>query len=176
MRCRVWECTSWLSPLGATGWTVAFPLLPKLGTVSQEKLEVYLDLLRAGRRCHLLRRLHTMSFSCRRRSPAGTTLAILGQILRAVIAAILSSRFCERTVRTSAGQGSPRREGLALGSESPLKAKDAARLFRPVGPDPGGTATLPTALGTTHAGEIKSRWLKAWGQGSVILRTARGVM
>ena len=156
MRCRVWECTSWLSPLGATGWTVVFPLLPKAGTVSQEKLEVYLDLQRLARRRRLLRRLHTMSFSCRRRSLAGTTLAIFEQILRAVTVVIQSSRFCGRTVRTSEGRASLRREGLALGSESPLKVKGAARLSRPVGADLEDTATLPTALGTTLAGEKRS--------------------
>ena len=156
MRCRVWECTSWLSPLGATGWTVVFPLLLKLGTVSQEKLEVYLDLLRAGRLCRLLRRLHTMSFSCRRRSPAGTTLAIFEQILRAVTVVIQSSRFCGRTERDSEGRASLRREGLALGSESPLKAKGGVRLSRPVGTDLEDLVMPPTVRGTTLAGEKRS--------------------
>ena len=175
VRCRGSGCTSWPRRTGTTGWTTAFLHLLTAGTVLQEKLAGYLESQKMGRNLRLLH-LHSTSSSCQRRSPVGIMLAISGQTQRAVTVAIQYSRFCERTARTSAGQGLPRRGGPALGSESPLKGKGADLPYRPEGLDPEGTATRPTALGTILAGEKRSRWPKAWGQGSVILPTARGVM
>ena len=83
----------------------------------------------------------------------GITLATSEQTPRAVTVAIQYSRSCERTVRTSAGQGLPRREGPALGSESPLKGKGVDLPYRPEGPDQEDLATRLTVLGTIRAGE-----------------------
>ena len=155
MRCRVWGCTSCLSLLGETGWTLVFPLPLMHGMVSQEMSEEYQDLMRPVWRCLLLL-LPTMSFNCLRRSPADTMLVIFEQTLRAVIVVTQSFRFCGRTVRTSEGRASLRREGLALGSESPLKAKGGVRLSRPVGTDLEDLVMPPTVRGTTLAGEKRS--------------------
>ena len=100
--------------------------------------------------------LPSMSFNSLKCSPADTTLAIFERTPRTAIVVIQSSRSCGRTARISEGQALPRHVGLALGSESPLKAKGGVRLSRPVGTDLEDLVMPPTVRGTTLAGEKRS--------------------